>query len=158
MPEIARQLGPRIYELSDGRIAFIGTDITRQLDNQLGQHEAARAEYERTVAIDREVLLAAKGAIADLDEQDAQVVYSPGVWAGMPDAEREALRNWACVNGINPRDVPLESVISIAAENGARVIRYERFVFRKGHEPTSEACTVPLLVEPQERWTGTAAD
>jgi len=75
--EIARRLGtsprrrsvtngtcPDIFELSDGRFAIIGTDVTEQLDGVLPP-DAARAEYERIVVITRETLVAAKADIPD---------------------------------------------------------------------------------------------
>ena len=55
---------PDIFELSDGRFAIIGTDITHDLDPILPA-DAGRASYERIVAIDRATLIAAKPDIPD---------------------------------------------------------------------------------------------
>jgi hypothetical protein len=55
---------PDIFELTDGRFAVIGTDLTDELDPALPP-DAARASYERIVVIDRETLLAAKADIPD---------------------------------------------------------------------------------------------
>ncbi len=53
---------PDIFELADGRIAVIGTDMTAELDTELPS-DAGRAEYERIVVIPRETLLWATAAI-----------------------------------------------------------------------------------------------
>jgi hypothetical protein len=50
---------PDIFELSDGRFAIIGTDLTDELDAQLPV-DAARADYERIVVITRDTLLRAR--------------------------------------------------------------------------------------------------
>ncbi|MFK4100912.1 hypothetical protein ACI2L1_12715 [Streptomyces sp. NPDC019531] len=55
---------PDIFELSDGRFAVIGTEATADLDPLLPP-DAARADYERIVVIDRETLLRAKRDIPD---------------------------------------------------------------------------------------------
>lgn len=57
---------PDIFELSDGRIAIIGTDETESLDTLLPP-DAGRADYERIVVITRETLLAAKSDILGLN-------------------------------------------------------------------------------------------
>jgi len=78
-PRIARRLGaspqergsanncscPDIFELADGRIAIIGTDLTTELDGILPA-DASRADYERIVVITRDTLLRAKADIAGL--------------------------------------------------------------------------------------------
>jgi hypothetical protein len=53
---------PDIFELTDGRFAVIGTDITEELEQNLPT-DAARAPYERIVVITRETLLRAKSDI-----------------------------------------------------------------------------------------------
>jgi hypothetical protein len=53
---------PDIFELSDGRFAVIGTDMTSQLDGALPP-DAARAEYEKIVVITRETLVRARSDI-----------------------------------------------------------------------------------------------
>ena len=77
-PAIARRLGasprergsatncscPDIFELSDGRFAIIGTDLTEELDGAL-PCDASRADYERIVVITRETLVRAKADIPD---------------------------------------------------------------------------------------------
>ncbi|MEU6141480.1 hypothetical protein ABZ848_14075 [Streptomyces sp. NPDC047081] len=55
---------PDIFELSDGTFAVIGTEATADLDPLLPP-DAARADYERIVIIDRETLLRAKRDIPD---------------------------------------------------------------------------------------------
>ncbi|WP_413759224.1 hypothetical protein [Streptomyces sp. MMBL 11-3] len=56
---------PDIFELSDGRFAIIGTDVTDSLDEDLPQ-DASRADYERIVVITRETLVRAKADIPDV--------------------------------------------------------------------------------------------
>lgn len=52
---IVRQLGSRVFELSDGRFAFIGTHETEQLDPVIKTVEgASRGPDEEIVTIDRE--------------------------------------------------------------------------------------------------------
>ena len=72
-PKIARRLGstpqergssqgmscPDVFELASGDIAVIVTDQTSEFDPELLDLSASRAEYERTVVIPRELLLAA---------------------------------------------------------------------------------------------------
>ncbi|GEK03098.1 hypothetical protein ACWDU8_02125 [Streptomyces sp. NPDC003388] len=58
------QTCPDIFELQDGSFAVIGTDRTAQLDAELPA-DAARADHERIVVIDRETLLRAKADIPD---------------------------------------------------------------------------------------------
>jgi hypothetical protein len=55
---------PDIFELTDGRFAVIGTDMTEQLAGSLPQ-DAGRASYERIVVISRETLTRAKADIPD---------------------------------------------------------------------------------------------
>ncbi|MCD9872849.1 hypothetical protein [Streptomyces guryensis] len=55
---------PDIFELSDGRFAVIGTDITDELDALLPA-DASRADYERIVVVTRETLIHAKADIPD---------------------------------------------------------------------------------------------
>ncbi|MFI8533782.1 hypothetical protein ACIGMX_26485 [Streptomyces aquilus] len=55
---------PDIFELSDGRFAVIGTDITDELDAELPA-DASRADYERIVVVTRETLIHAKADIPD---------------------------------------------------------------------------------------------
>jgi hypothetical protein len=55
---------PDIFELSDGRFAVIGTDVTAELDAELPT-DASRADYERIVVISRETLIHAKSEIPD---------------------------------------------------------------------------------------------
>jgi len=50
---------PDIFELSDGRFAIIGTDLTEDLEGKLPP-DARRADYERIVVITRETLVSAK--------------------------------------------------------------------------------------------------
>ncbi|MEV5598176.1 hypothetical protein [Streptomyces sp. NPDC052496] len=78
-PDISRRLGatpqergsvgngscPDLFELSDGRIAVIGTDMTADLDGKLPD-DASRAEYEKIVVITRDTLLRARPDIAHL--------------------------------------------------------------------------------------------
>jgi hypothetical protein len=78
-PEISRRLGatpqergsagsyscPDLFELSDGRFAVVGTDMTAELGGMLPA-DAGVAPYERIVVITRETLLRAKGDIAGL--------------------------------------------------------------------------------------------
>jgi hypothetical protein len=59
------QTCPDIFELSDGNFAIIGTDATETLDGKLPP-DAARAEYERIVVIDRKTLIHAKTDIPDV--------------------------------------------------------------------------------------------
>lgn len=59
------QTCPDIFELQDGSFAVIGTDRTAQLDAELPA-DAARADHERIVVIDRETLLRAKADIPDV--------------------------------------------------------------------------------------------
>jgi hypothetical protein len=77
--EISRRLGatpqargsvgngscPDLFELSDGRFAVIGTDMTAELAGKLPP-DAGVAPYERIVVITRDTLLRAKGDIAGL--------------------------------------------------------------------------------------------
>jgi hypothetical protein len=53
---------PDIFELSDGRFAVIGTDLTDELDAVLPP-DAGRAAYERIVVITRETLVRARADI-----------------------------------------------------------------------------------------------
>jgi hypothetical protein len=55
---------PDIFELSDGNFAVIGTEATRELDMELPA-DAARADYERIIIINRETLIRAKADIPD---------------------------------------------------------------------------------------------
>lgn len=55
---------PDIFELSDGRFAIIGTDITAEIGGALPP-DAGVASYERVVAITRETLIAAKADIPE---------------------------------------------------------------------------------------------
>ncbi|MFI9827204.1 hypothetical protein ACIHIX_05920 [Streptomyces sp. NPDC051913] len=55
---------PDIFELSDGRFAVIGTDITDELEAELPA-DASRADYERIVVVTRETLIHAKADIPD---------------------------------------------------------------------------------------------
>jgi hypothetical protein len=55
---------PDIFELSDGRFAIIGTDLTNELDAHLPS-DASRADYERIVVVTRETLIHAKADIPD---------------------------------------------------------------------------------------------
>ncbi|MET8136631.1 MULTISPECIES: hypothetical protein [unclassified Streptomyces] len=56
---------PDIFELSDGRFAVIGTDVTETLDADLPP-DASRADYERIVVVSRETLIHAKADIPDV--------------------------------------------------------------------------------------------
>jgi hypothetical protein len=56
---------PDIFELADGRIAVIGTDLTAELDPALPP-DAGRADYEKIVVITRETLVRAKADILAL--------------------------------------------------------------------------------------------
>ncbi|KOG76522.1 MULTISPECIES: hypothetical protein [Streptomyces] len=56
---------PDLFELSDGRFAVIGTDMTTDLDPKL-PGDASRADYERIVVITRDTLLRARADIAAL--------------------------------------------------------------------------------------------
>ncbi|TDU03802.1 hypothetical protein EDD99_2243 [Streptomyces sp. 846.5] len=56
---------PDIFELSDGRFAVIGTEMTAELDAHLPL-DASRADYEKIVVISRDTLLRAKADIPDL--------------------------------------------------------------------------------------------
>ncbi|GIE34466.1 hypothetical protein Ait01nite_075110 [Actinoplanes italicus] len=56
---------PDIFELSDGSFAVIGTDRTSELISQLPA-DAAVADHERIVVIDRETLVAARRDIPRL--------------------------------------------------------------------------------------------
>ena len=56
---------PDIFELQDGRLAIIGTDVTEHLDGQLPA-DASRGPDERIVAITRETILRAQKDIAAL--------------------------------------------------------------------------------------------
>ncbi|GCD36565.1 hypothetical protein OEIGOIKO_04329 [Streptomyces chrestomyceticus JCM 4735] len=56
---------PDLFELSDGRFAVIGTDMTADLDGKLPA-DASRADYEKIVVITRDTLLRAKSDIARL--------------------------------------------------------------------------------------------
>jgi hypothetical protein len=56
---------PDIFELTDGRLAVIGTDVTVQLTADLPA-DAAIADYERIVVISRDTLIRAKGDISRL--------------------------------------------------------------------------------------------
>jgi hypothetical protein len=53
-----------VFELSDGSFAVIGTEATDALTPLLPA-DAARADYERIVVIDRETLIRAKRDIPD---------------------------------------------------------------------------------------------
>jgi hypothetical protein len=56
---------PDIFELSDGRFAVIGTEMTAALDGLLPA-DAGRADYEKIVVISRDTLLRAKADIPDV--------------------------------------------------------------------------------------------
>ncbi|MFH8344704.1 hypothetical protein [Streptomyces sp. NPDC018045] len=56
---------PDLFELSDGRFAVIGTDMTADLVARL-PGDASRADHERTLVITRDTLLRAKSDIARL--------------------------------------------------------------------------------------------
>ncbi|MFR0356751.1 hypothetical protein [Streptomyces sediminimaris] len=58
------QTCPAIFELTDGNFAIIGTDATAELDPELPAG-AGRANCERIVIINREVLIQAKEDIPD---------------------------------------------------------------------------------------------
>lgn len=55
---------PDLFELSNGDFAIIGTEATADLDPHLPP-DAARADYERIVVIDRDTLIRAKRDIPD---------------------------------------------------------------------------------------------
>jgi hypothetical protein len=55
---------PDIFELSDGRFAVIGTDMTAELDGALPP-DAGRADDERIVVVTRETLVAARRDIPE---------------------------------------------------------------------------------------------
>jgi hypothetical protein len=59
---------PDIYELSDGRFAVVGTDMTAELVGYLPA-DGAVAAYERIVVISRDTLLHAKADIPDPQHQ-----------------------------------------------------------------------------------------
>lgn len=61
---LSGQTCPDIFELSDGRFAVIGTDVTEILDGRLPL-DAARADYERIVVITRDTLVRAKADIPE---------------------------------------------------------------------------------------------
>ncbi|WP_329402124.1 hypothetical protein [Streptomyces melanogenes] len=61
---LSGQTCPDIFELSDGRFAVIGTDMTEDLDGKLPS-DAKRAAYERIVTITRETLVRAKADIPE---------------------------------------------------------------------------------------------
>ncbi|MFF4500514.1 hypothetical protein [Streptomyces sp. NPDC001401] len=63
-PSINAGTCPDIFELSDGNFAVIGTEATAELDRELPS-DAARADYERIVVINRETLIEAKKDIPD---------------------------------------------------------------------------------------------
>ncbi len=56
---------PDIFELSDGRFAVIGTEMTESLDSLLPA-DASRADYEKIVVISRDTLIRAKADIPDV--------------------------------------------------------------------------------------------
>ncbi|KOG53079.1 hypothetical protein ADK76_29540 [Streptomyces griseoflavus] len=56
---------PDLFELSDGRFAVIGTDMTADLDPKL-PGDASRGDHERIVVITRDTLLRARADIAAL--------------------------------------------------------------------------------------------
>ncbi len=55
---------PDIFELSDGRFAVIGTDVTDEYAGELPEG-SSRADYESIVVITRETLTRAKADIPD---------------------------------------------------------------------------------------------
>lgn len=67
-PDARRSLNnvtcPDIFELSDGRFAIIGTDMTDELEGLLPA-DASRGPGERIVVITRETLVSAKLDIPD---------------------------------------------------------------------------------------------
>jgi len=69
-PHVIRTLPPddqgrfRIFELSDGNFACIGTDNTEAFDPLLPD-DAARADYERTVTLPRSALINAKEEVPE---------------------------------------------------------------------------------------------
>jgi hypothetical protein len=56
---------PDIFELRDGRLAIIGTDVTDELERHLPA-DASRGPDERIVAITRETMLRAQHDISAL--------------------------------------------------------------------------------------------
>ena len=56
---------PDIFELEDGRVAVIGTEMTESLKPNL-PHDAGVAAYERIVVIPRATLMAAQDEISKL--------------------------------------------------------------------------------------------
>ncbi|MFF1481740.1 hypothetical protein ACFVYD_30030 [Streptomyces sp. NPDC058301] len=61
---LSGQTCPDIFELSDGRFAIIGTDVTEILEGKL-PFDAARADDERIVVITRDTLVRAKADIPE---------------------------------------------------------------------------------------------
>lgn len=55
---------PDVFELSDGRFVFIGTDVTEELSDHLPA-DAGCADYERIVVVSRETLIRARNDIPD---------------------------------------------------------------------------------------------
>jgi hypothetical protein len=55
---------PDVFELADGRFAVIGTDATAELAGRL-PFDAALADYERIVIVDRITMVKAKPDIPD---------------------------------------------------------------------------------------------
>jgi hypothetical protein len=56
---------PALFELSDGRFAVVGTEMTADL-RPLLPPDAGVASYERIVVITRDVLIGAKADIPDV--------------------------------------------------------------------------------------------
>lgn len=66
---------PDIFELQDGRLAFIGTDMTQELAGELPEG-AVVAPYERVVVITRQTLLDAKQDIVALEPSPVGVTLA----------------------------------------------------------------------------------
>lgn len=66
---------PDIFELVDGQIAVIGTDMTGELAGELPEG-AVVAPYERVVVITRQTLLDARGDILNLQPSPVQVTLA----------------------------------------------------------------------------------
>ena len=84
-----------------------------------------------------------------MPEQDETVVYQPGDWPRDTEATQLiAVRAWLLANGIDPRDVPTSTKLTIVTEpDGQRTIHYHRFV----RSPEGSPQISPD--QPNEVWT-----
>ncbi len=84
-----------------------------------------------------------------MPKRDEEVVYRPGDWPRNTEpTQLTVVRAWLLANGIDPRDVPTSTDLTIVTEpDGQRTIHYHRFVRTADGNPQVNP------EQPDEVWT-----